>query len=142
MSTQQVTNDLVKQINNRVYDFIVVNLANADMLGHTGNLEATIKGIQTIDFCLGTITKAVLSAGGGLIITADHGNAEEMINARTGAIDTEHNPNPAPCIFVFHQLRGFNIQLPQGILADVAPTILGILKIPKPPQMSGRNLLE
>lgn len=142
MSTPEITKHLIGRINNRVYDFIVVNLANADMVGHTGNLNATIQGIQAIDIHLGIIAKAALSAGGGVIITADHGNAEEMINPKTARIDTEHNANPAPCILVFKELRGVNTQLPRGILADIAPTILGILKISKPSQMTGRNLLD
>ncbi len=141
MSTPEVTKQLVNRITNRSYDFIVVNLANADMVGHTGNFEATVKGVQTIDFHLGIISKAVLSQGGAVIITADHGNAEEMINPTTGAVDTEHNGNPAPCIFVIEELAGHNIQLPQGLLADVAPTILAILKISKPSQMTGHSLL-
>ena len=83
----------------------------------------------------------VLARDGVLIITSDHGNAEEMINLRTGAVDTEHNESPVPLIITFSELRGMNIQLPQGLLADVSPTILGIMKIPKPSQMTGRSLL-
>lgn len=98
-------------------------------------------GIKCIDEHLGILTKSTLAAGGGVIITADHGNAEEMINLQTGQVDTEHNTNPAPCIIVASQLKGQNIQLTQGLLADVAPTILAILGIPKPSQMTGRNLL-
>lgn len=142
MSTPQITKQLINRIRSRVYDFIVVNFANADMLGHTGNLEATMVGIKCIDEHLGILTKSALAAGGGIIITADHGNAEEMINLQTGQVDTEHNTNPAPCIIVTNQLKGQNIQLTQGLLADVAPTILSILGIPKPSQMTGRNLLE
>lgn len=141
MATPEITKQLIKRISARIYDFIVVNFANADMLGHTGSLEATMVGIKCIDEHLGILTKSALAAGGGVIITADHGNAEEMINLQTGGVDTEHNANPAPCVIVANQLKGQNIQLTQGLLADVAPTILSILGIPKLSQMTGRNLL-
>ena len=142
MSATQVTKRLVDKINSRVYDFIVVNLANPDMVAHTGNFEATVKAVQAVDFHLGIIVQAALAKNGAVIITSDHGNAEELINQRTGQIDTEHNINPAPCIFVIRQFQGQNVQLPQGLLADVAPTILEILNITKPSQMTGRNLLK
>ncbi len=141
MSTPKITRELINRINTHIYDFVAVNFANADMVAHSGNIEATIKGVQCIDFHLGILVKAILSAGGGIIITADHGNAEEMINLRTGERDTEHNINPVPAIFVFSELQGNNVQLPQGLLADISPSILGILQIPKPSQMTGRNLL-
>ncbi|OGD84329.1 phosphoglycerate mutase (2,3-diphosphoglycerate-independent) [Candidatus Curtissbacteria bacterium RBG_13_40_7] len=141
MSAAQITKELIKRINLRLYDFIVVNYANPDMVAHTGNIEATIKALQTVDNNLGLLAKAIFTVGGGLIVTSDHGNAEQMINFQTGEIDTEHNLNPAPCILAFNDLRGLNVQLPQGLLADVAPTILAALRIPKPPQMTGRSLL-
>lgn len=142
MSTPQVTQQLINRINSRIYDFIVVNLANADMVGHTGNFEATVKAIQSLDTHLGLIVKTAIACGGGVVITADHGNAEQMTNPQTGEPDTQHQKNPAPCIFVFSELRGRNIQLARGLLADVATSILGALNIPKPSQMTGRNLLE
>lgn len=141
MATPEITKQLIKRISARIYDFIVVNFANADMLGHTGNRQATMVGIKCIDEHLGILTKSALAAGGGVIITADHGNAEEMINLQTGGIDTEHNANPSPFIAVIDQLRGQNLQLSQGLLADVAPTVLSILNVPKPSQMTGHNLL-
>lgn len=142
MSTPEITKHLVSRINSRVYDLIIVNLANADMVGHTGNFEAAVKAVKSADLYLGIISKSVLSAGGALIVTADHGNAEQMIDPKTGQIDTAHNANPAPFIICTEDLRGNSTQLPKGILADVAPTILGLLHIPKPSQMTGRNLLE
>jgi len=141
MSTPKITKTLIEKINSGAYDFIVVNFANADMVAHSGNIEATIKGIQCIDSNLGLVVKTALAVGGGLIITSDHGNAEEMINLRSGEEDTEHNISPVPCVFVFKEFLGINTQLPQGLLADVAPSILGILQIPKPSQMTGRSLL-
>lgn len=142
MSTPQITKHLIEKIPSRVYDFIVVNLANADMVGHTSNFDAAVIAVKSIDAYLSLITKAALSVGGGILITADHGNAEQMINPHTGQKDTEHNANPVPLIVCAGELKGKNIQLSQGLLADVAPTILGILQIPKPSQMTGRNLLE
>ncbi len=141
MSTAKITKKLQEKITTKAYDFIVVNFANADIVGHSGDLNATIKGVQTIDENLGTLVKTILAVGGGLIITADHGNAEVMIKLGTGEPDTEHNISPVPALFVFNELRGQNVQLPQGLLADIAPTILGALQIPKPAQMTGRSLL-
>ncbi|MCR4324393.1 MAG: 2,3-bisphosphoglycerate-independent phosphoglycerate mutase [Candidatus Curtissbacteria bacterium] len=142
MAAIELTNEVVKRIESRVYDLIVINFANPDMVAHTGNLEAAIRAVQTVDKCLATLANASFSAGGGIIITSDHGNAEQLINPKTGAIDTEHNENPTPCIFALPELKGNTTQLKQGILADIAPTILTILNIPKPPQMTGRNLLQ
>ncbi len=141
MSTAQITQKILERIQTNAYDLIVANFANADMVGHSGNIEATIKGVQCIDHNLKILTDAVLSAGGGLIVTSDHGNAEVMLKLGTGEPDTEHNISPVPVLFIFNELRGQNIQLPQGLLADIAPTILGILQIPKPSQMTGRSLL-
>ena len=141
MSTPLIAQTLISKINSNVYDFIVCNFANADMVAHTGKLDATIKAVQVIDKHLGEITRIVFGKGGGLIITSDHGNAEEMINLRTGEIDTEHNINPSPVIFAFQELRGQNTQFPQGLLADFAPSVLSLLQIPKPQQMTGRSLL-
>src|SRR3989344_4492076 len=142
MSTEKITKEVVSRLNSMVYDFIVINFANADMVGHTGNLEATVKAVQTIDTYIGIISKLVLSKGGAIVITSDHGNAEQMINPKTEEPDTEHNGNPAPLILAIPEFRGKALQLRMGLLADVAPTILGILNIPKPSQMTGRNLLE
>ncbi len=141
MSTAQITKKLLEKIQSKIYSFIIVNFANADMVAHSGNIAATIKGVQTIDFHLGVLVNSVLSTGGGLIITADHGNAEVMINLSTGSPDTEHNLSPVPAVFVFKELQGINQQLPQGLLADIAPTILAVLQIPKPSTMTGRSLL-
>lgn len=142
MAAMEISKNLAARIRDRNYDFMVVNFANADMLGHTGNFEAAVKGIQAVDTYLGIISKTILSGGGALILTADHGNAEQMINPQTRQIDTEHQANPAPFIAIAAEFRGKNIQLNAGILADVAPTILAMANIPKPSQMTGRNLLE
>ncbi|MDO8487035.1 MAG: 2,3-bisphosphoglycerate-independent phosphoglycerate mutase [Candidatus Curtissbacteria bacterium] len=141
MSAPQITEKLISKIKSGIYDFIVLNLANADMVGHTGNFEATVKAVNEIDTCLKKISETTLGAGGGLIITADHGNAEVMVNAKTGQIDTAHNAGPAPCIFVIKELGGSSTDQSEGLLADVAPTILALLNIPKPSTMTGRSLL-
>ncbi len=141
MSAPEITKQLVNKISSGGYDFIVANYANADMVAHTGNLKATVKAIQVIDNQLQGLVRSVVSFGGGLIITSDHGNAEEMINPKTGGVDTEHNNNSTPCIFIIPEFFGKRIQLRNGILADVAPTILAILGIIKPSAMTGHNLL-
>ena len=141
MAAHEVTQVALEKIQSQTYDLIILNYANADMVGHTGNFKATLKACETVDECIGTLSQAVLAVGGVLLITADHGNAEEMINRTTGGIDTEHNSNPVPLIIVGDAYRTAN-QIPQGILADVSPTILGLLKIPAPSQMTGRNLLR
>lgn len=139
MSSFEVTKTLIQKINENIYDFILVNYAASDMVPHTGNLDASVKAVQVVDQCMGEVVKAVLSKQGVAIITADHGNAEELINLQTGNIDTEHSTNPVPFILVSneHQARELNF----GLLADIAPTILAALKIAKPPSMTGRNLL-
>lgn len=153
MSAFQITEKLVKEITAQKYDFIVVNFANADMVGHTGNLEATIKAVEVVDKCLEEIANLVLSLGGALVITADHGNAEEVINLQTNEMDKEHSTNPVPFILVGREWEGKTLGLeeapggdlsllsPTGILADVAPTILKIMGIEKPGEMTGTSLI-
>jgi 2,3-bisphosphoglycerate-independent phosphoglycerate mutase len=136
-----VTARVISEIRTGSYDFIVINFANADMVGHTGNIKSTILACEAIDACVGELTNTVVAAGGVILITADHGNAEEMINLSTGISDTEHNANPVPFIVAGNSYRTAT-QVPQGILADVAPTILNILNIPVPITMTGRNLLD
>ncbi len=142
MSARAVTAQLITEVRSNHYDFIVVNFANPDMVGHTGNLAATITACEVTDECIGQLATVIADASGGVLaITADHGNAEEMINRTTGEIDTEHNANPVPFILVGNQFRNA-AQLPQGILADVAPTLLSVMNIPAPSSMTGRNLLR
>ena len=140
MSAVVMTDKLIEKIKSDSYDLIIVNYANADMVGHTGNIQATVVGCEIVDSCIGRLSETLLAVGGVLIITSDHGNAEEMINRVTGEIDTEHNANPVPFIVVGEEFR-LATQLPQGILADVAPTILSILRVNSPSDMIGRNLL-
>src|SRR5690606_28676812 len=115
------------------FDFIVVNYANTDMVGHTGNLEAAIKAVEAVDRCLGRLEAAVRKAGGVLLITADHGNAEQMRDHETGQPHTAHTLNLVPLVMV----GGGAAALRSGRLADVAPTLLAIMGLPQPPEMTG-----
>lgn len=148
MAAREITEKILAAIERQKYDFIVVNFANGDMVGHTGNLKAAVKAIETIDECVGKIAGAVLKQDGVLLITADHGNCEEMINLETKLIDTEHSTNPVPFFVVGTAYQAGNLPItplgaqPTGILADVAPTILEIMQLPKPKEMTGKSLLK
>lgn len=143
MSARELTAAVIEKLSsNPDYSLVVINFANADMVGHTGNLSAAIKAVETLDECVGRLSDFVLSRGGLLAITADHGNAEEMINPKTGGVSTEHSNNPVPFIAIAKEYQGNPQTLQSGILADVAPTILNYLQIPTPSSMIGRNLLE
>ncbi len=147
MSAQEITDKVVESIQNDSYDFILINFANADIVGHTGNEEATIKATETIDHCLEQIIKNVLLTDGQLLITADHGNAEEMINTRTGEKDTEHSSNPVPLWYVtahnhYAQPKENRILQVSGLLSDIAPTILEILSLKQPADMTGESLIS
>lgn len=143
MSAQEITEAVLKYLRTRLdYTFILVNFANADMVGHTGNLKAGIRACEVVDECLGRLASYIMIAGGTLIITADHGNAEEMINLKTQGVDTEHSINPVPFIAVSQKLLGNGQNLQSGILADVAPTIVSLLGLTIPTPMTGRDLLK
>lgn len=153
MSAGEVAKRVIKEIAGGVYDFIVLNFANADMVGHTGNVEATMKGAEAVDRCIGEIIEAAVPKGGVVFVTADHGNGEEVLNLQTGEIDKEHSTNPVPFIIVGKQFEGQTLGLPEavegdlslvppvGMLADVAPTILKVMGVPQPPEMTGRALI-
>lgn len=142
MAVYELTTLLLSKMAENKYPFIMVNIANPDMVGHTGNIEATIKAIQAVDSCLGKITSEGLKSGHTILITGDHGNAEQKINPQTGEISTEHTNNPVPLIVVSQEYQGKFAKLQQGILADIAPTILSLLGVPIPEEITGRNLLE
>lgn len=142
MSTPKIAQVVLAKIHEQVYDFILINFAAPDMVGHTGKLEAAIKACEAVDRAIGEIVTAILPIGGACIITADHGNVEEMLDPVTGQIDTNHSENPVPFIVVSNAYENVtNKVLQMGILADVAPTVLAMLEIPKPLDMTGRNLL-
>ncbi len=142
MSAQLLTQQLIKEIRKEMYGFILVNFANPDMVAHTGDLKATIKACEIVDHYLSMVVQEVLNFHGSVLITADHGNAEELIDQATGNVDTEHSTAPVPFIAInevyFNQL----VNLSVGNLADVAPSILYLLRIAKPSSMTGRNLLD
>ncbi len=142
MSAYELTNLLISKMREMKYKFTLVNFANADMVGHTGNIQATIVAVKTIDECLAKIVKEALILNYAVLVTADHGNAEQKINPQTGEISTEHTNNPVPFIAISNGYQGRFIKLQSGILADIAPTILYLLDLPKPSDMTGRNLLE
>jgi 2,3-bisphosphoglycerate-independent phosphoglycerate mutase len=138
MSAPEVTDKVVEAIGSGRFDVVVLNYANTDMVGHTGDLAAATKAVETVDSCLGRLSGAVEKAGGTLVITADHGNAEMMRDPETGEPHTAHTLNPVPFIVVNPPLAA---RVENGRLADVAPTLLNILGLPKPGAMTGHSLL-
>jgi len=155
MSAYEVTERVIKEILSRKYDFILLNYANPDMVGHTGVLEVAIKAIEAVDDCVGKVVEAVQKVGGTALVTADHGNAEMMVDYNTGEPFTAHTTNLVPFIlvkadksstarrddFIRERIRRKGKLREKGILADVAPTILYLMGIPKPEEMDGQNLI-
>lgn len=139
MSAFKVTDKILAEIAAGETDVFVINFANPDMVGHTGKLDKTIEACQYVDTCLGRITKAVKAARGITIITADHGNAEQMADPKTGQPHTAHTTNPVPLHLIDEDARGLKLRA-GGALEDVAPTMLGLLGIEKPLEMTGRDL--
>jgi len=139
MSAAGIADTVVKAVGDGAFDVIIVNFANADMVGHSGKIEPTIKAVETVDACLGRIELAVRAKGGALLITADHGNAEMMIDPATGGPHTAHTTSPVPLIVVAENNQQFRLK-PDGSLRDISPTILGMLSIPQPKEMTGHDL--
>jgi 2,3-bisphosphoglycerate-independent phosphoglycerate mutase len=139
MSAQGIADAVVKAVNDGTFDVIIVNFANADMVGHSGKIEPTVKAVETVDACLGEIEKAVRSRGGAMLITADHGNAELMIDPETGGPHTAHTTNPVPFIVIAEDARQYSLK-PNGSLRDISPTMLGMLGISEPKEMTGGDL--
>jgi 2,3-bisphosphoglycerate-independent phosphoglycerate mutase len=137
MSAREVTDVVLANL--AAYDLIILNFANPDMVGHTGVVDAGIRAVETIDACVARIVPALLSLGGKCLITADHGNCEQMRNA-DGSPNTAHTTNLVHFIYVAEDAARFRLE--DGILADVAPTLLFLLGLPQPPEMTGRNLLQ
>lgn len=139
MSALELTDRLTEEIRAQKYDVIICNFANADMVGHSGNFKATVKAIEIIDICLGKILQDLLDVGGELIITADHGNAEQMYNPHTNQAHTAHTSEPVPFIYVGREAV---INKQDGKLSDIAPTMLYLLGLPKPEEMTGQTLVK
>ena len=138
MSAFEVKDKLVEAIDSEKYDFIVVNYANGDMVGHTGVYEAIVKAVKTIDACVEGTVEAAKKHGYEVIIIADHGNADHALND-DGTPNTAHSLNPVPCVYV---TENTNAKISNGILADVAPTLLHIMGLPQPAEMTGKQLIE
>ncbi len=138
MSAYEVTEKVVDAINSQKYNAIILNYANPDMVGHTGSLDAAIKAIETIDECVGKVVEAILNNDGTLLITADHGNSEQMIDYKTGEPHTAHTTNQVPIILVSNDNK---YKIKTGRLADLAPTLLELMNIEKPKEMTGNSLL-
>ena len=138
MSACEVTEKAVEAINSDKYNVIILNFANPDMVGHTGSLPAAIKAVETIDECVGKVVEAILAHHGTILITADHGNCEQMIDYKTGEPHTAHTTNPVPLILVTENDK---LKIKEGKLADLAPTMLELLGIEKPEEMTGESIL-
>ncbi|MEZ5501797.1 MAG: 2,3-bisphosphoglycerate-independent phosphoglycerate mutase [Halioglobus sp.] len=139
MSAPELTDKLVAAITSGKYDLIVCNYANGDMVGHTGVYAAAVKAVETLDSCLGRVESALREAGGQALITADHGNCELMLDYATGQHHTQHTTDLVPLVYVGPKKVG--LRASGGILADVAPTLLGLMDLPQPAEMTGSNLL-
>ena len=140
MAAPEITEKLIEAIGSNVYDLIIVNFANGDMIGHTGILEAAVLAAETIDKCLGRLEQAIHEAGGILFVTADHGNCEEMVDEDTGEPSTQHTLNDVPAILLNAPLE--ITALADGRLSDVAPTLLDLMGLDQPQEMTGTSLLQ
>jgi 2,3-bisphosphoglycerate-independent phosphoglycerate mutase len=139
MSAAGIAEAVIKATNDSAFDVVIVNFANADMVGHSGKIPPTIQGVETVDHCLGEVYKAVRARGGAMLITADHGNAEQMIDPATGGPHTAHTTNPVPFIVVSESAQKFSLR-PNGSLQDISPTVLGMLDFSQPKEMTGKDL--
>ncbi len=140
MQTPEIIAELLMKLDENIYDFYVVNIAAPDMVAHTGNMEATKRAISTVDRGIRFVVKAIERLDGVLLITADHGNAEELFNLKSGQADTEHSVNPVPFIIVDKELKGKTMN--EGVLGDVAPTLLSVIGIPQPTELTGKVLIN
>jgi 2,3-bisphosphoglycerate-independent phosphoglycerate mutase len=153
MSAMQIAERVVEEVSKNAYDLIILNFANPDMVAHTGDEQATIKANETTDKAMGMIVDATLAVGGVCLVTADHGNAEEVKNLMTGDMDKEHSTNPVPLLIIGKQFEGMRAPIgdvvggdlsmttPVGMLGDIAPTILKLMELPQPVEMTGKPLI-
>jgi 2,3-bisphosphoglycerate-independent phosphoglycerate mutase len=139
MSAAGVADAVVKATEDGTFDVVIANFANADMVGHSGKIEPTVKAVETVDACLGRLELAIRAKGGAMLITADHGNAEMMVDPTTGGPHTAHTTNPVPFIVVSEDGKKFTLRA-DGSLRDISPTILGMLELPEPSEMTGKDL--
>lgn len=142
MSAVPVTEEMLRRIKSGDYDLMVLNYANGDMVGHTGIIAAAVKAVETVDECVGKVVDAVLAQGGALVVTSDHGNCEQMIDPATGGPHTAHTTYPVDLIVVDDRLKGKGAKLREGgTLADIAPTLLALMGLPQPAEMTGKSLV-
>jgi 2,3-bisphosphoglycerate-independent phosphoglycerate mutase len=141
MSAYEVRDELLARLDSGRYDLVVLNFANPDMVGHTGIYEAAVKAVEVVDGCVGEIVNRILSLGGAVLLTADHGNAEKMQDSDTGQPHTAHTTNPVPFTLITSDRKSYRLR-EDGILADVAPTVLELMHIPQPEAMTGRTLIN
>ncbi len=139
MSAEGLADAVVKAVEDKTFDFLIINFANADMVGHSGRLEATVRAVEAVDASLGRIETAVRRVGGGMILTADHGNAETMLDPATGGPHTYHTTNPVPIVLACPDAGAVSLR-EGGSLRDIAPTLLGLTGIPAPAEMTGKDL--
>jgi 2,3-bisphosphoglycerate-independent phosphoglycerate mutase len=140
MSAFGVTEEMLRRIAQDTYDVFILNYANGDMVGHSGNLQAAVKAIETVDACFGRVVDAVLAKGGAAIVTADHGNSEQMIDPKTNGPHTAHTTYDVPLMVIDDRLKGARLR-EGGRLADVMPTLLAMGGISQPAEMTGASLL-
>jgi 2,3-bisphosphoglycerate-independent phosphoglycerate mutase len=142
MSARPVTAEMLRRVASGNYDLMVLNYANGDMVGHTGIIPAAVKAVETVDECVGKVVDAVLAQGGAAVVTADHGNCEQMIDPNTNGPHTAHTTYDVDLIVVDDRLKNTGTQLRAGgTLADIAPTLLALMGLPKPPEMTGESLV-
>jgi 2,3-bisphosphoglycerate-independent phosphoglycerate mutase len=141
MSAFELTDELIRRIDTDEYDMIICNYANPDMVGHTGVFEAAVKAIETVDTCMGRVVEKVLEKDGAVFVTADHGNAEQMIDYSTGEPMTAHTTDPVPLLFIAKDAKGKELN-EGGILADLAPTMLKVMGLEVPAEMTGKSLIK
>jgi 2,3-bisphosphoglycerate-independent phosphoglycerate mutase len=140
MDAYTVTEDLLKRLENNEYGFIAVNFANCDMVGHTGDFDAARQAVEIVDECVGKVVKRLLELDAKILITADHGNADQMVDYETGMTKTSHTLNLVDCIYVANDAEGVKLRK-EGILSDIAPTVLDLMGIEVPADMTSKSLL-
>jgi len=137
MSAYEVTDKMIEALDSDKYDLVILNYANCDMVGHTGVMDAAVKAVEAVDECIGKVADKVVSMGGAILITADHGNAEQMLDPNDGSVFTAHSTNVVPLIAV-----GIgDVKLNDGRLADLAPTLINIMELEVPSEMTGTSLI-
>jgi len=142
MSAYEVTDAVIKCIDEEKYDVIILNFANCDMVGHTGVMKAAMKAVRTVDECVGRVVEALLRHDGKIVITADHGNCDQMIDKVHGGPFTAHTTNPVPVIVVDPEHPKHNLRKEGGKLCDLCPTLLDLMGLEKPTEMTGQSLIE